>query len=146
MKKRMVFTRLVILVLIFAMVCPYVSAAEQASYYLDSYNAYMYAAGNRYVRAYFDVEGTDYMDEIGALSVKIYESDDDDPDGDWTWKKTFTHSDTSGMLVENDYSHSGYVSYRGTAGKYYRAYVGVWAGVDGDGDSRYFYTDIVRAY
>lgn len=145
MKRKSLLTRLLILVLVFAMVCPYVSAAEQASYYLDSYNAYMYDAGNGRVRVYFHVQGTDYMDEIGALKIKIYESDDDDPDGDWTWKKTFTHDRTSGMLEEDDHYHSGYVSYSGTKGMYYQAYVCVWAGVDGDGDNRYFWTDIIRA-
>lgn len=145
MRKRSLLTRILILVLVFAMVCPYVSAAEQASHYLSSYNAYMYAASSGRVRAYFDVEGTDYMDEIGALQVKMYESDDDDPDGDWTRVATYNYEDYTGMLAYNDDYHSSYVSYNGTIGKYYQAYVTIWAGKDGDGDARYYWTDIVQA-
>lgn len=145
MRKKSLFTKLVILVLVFAMVCPYVSAAEQASYYLDSYNTYMYAASGGEVRAYFHVYGTDYMDEIGALQVKMYESDDDDPDGDWTRVETYNYEDNEGMLAYGEIYHSGHVSYDGTIGKYYRAYVTIWAGADGDGDTRYYWTDIVQA-
>ena len=77
------------------------------------------------------------MDELGALSISIYESTDGT---NWTWKKTFTHDSTSGMLSYNDDYHSGYVSYNGVAGRYYKAYVCIWGGKDGDGDTRYFYT------
>ena len=145
MRKNSLFTRIVIVVLIFAMVCPWVSAAEQASYYLDSYNAYMYSAGSGRVRAYFTVDGTDYMDEIGVLRVKMYESDSPDPDGDWTRVETYNYEDYSNMLAYDDDYHSGYVSYSGTVGKYYQAYVTIWAGKDGDGDTRYYWTDIIQA-
>lgn len=113
----------------------------RASYYLDSYSAYVYIAGGGEVRVYFHVEGTGYMDELGALSIQIYECDTKSPDqADWTWKKTFTHDSTSGMLSYNDDYHSGYVTYNGTAGKYYKAYVCIWGGKDGDGDTRFFWT------
>ena len=32
------------------------------------------------------------------------------------------------------------LTYNGTAGKYYKAYVCIWGGKDGDGDTRYFWT------
>lgn len=110
-----------------------------ASAYLDNYGAYVYLAGGGLVQVYFNVEGTGMMDELGALSVSLYESTDG---SNWTWKKTFTHDSTSGMLIYNDFFHSSYVEYQGIEGRYYKAYVCVWAGKDGKGDTRYFWTSV----
>ena len=130
--------------------CASASAVEtvqpRASAYLDTYNAYVYMAGGGEVRVYFNAQGTGYMDEIGVLSIQIYECSTNSSDiNDWTWKKTFKHNTTSGMLSYDDDYHSGYVTYQGTAGKYYKAYVCVWGGKNGDGDTRYFWTSAKRA-
>jgi hypothetical protein len=77
------------------------------------------------------------MDEIGTLFIEIHESTDG---VNWDRVKVFNHYSTSGMLSYNDDYHSGYVSYDGTKGNYYKAYVCVWAGENGDGDNRYFWT------
>lgn len=137
-KNTIIRTIAFLLVMIFVLPMS-VSASVQprASHYLSAYQAYVYLPGNGEVRVYFNVNGTDYMDELGALSIKIYESTDG---ASWTWKKTFTHDSTPGMLSYNDDYHSGYVSYNGVAGRYYKAYVCIWGGKDGDGDTRYFYT------
>lgn len=113
-----------------------------ASSYLNSYSAYIYPAGSGKIQVWFTVTGTDYMDEIGSLRIAIYESTNNST---WTWKKTFTHESTSGMLGYDDYYHSGHVDYQGVAGRYYRAYVCIWAGENGDGDTRYFYTTAKKA-
>lgn len=151
-KKKSV-VRLVAVIMVMAMFLPVgtsVAAAEsvqpRASLYLDAYSAYVYIADGGEVRVYFDVSGTGYMDELGALSIQIYECDTNSSDiNDWTWKKTFKHNTTSGMLSYDDDYHSGYVSYQGTAGKYYKAYVCVWGGKNGDGDTRYFWTSAKKA-
>ena len=109
----------------------------RASAYLTSYSAYVYLPGNGQVQVYFDVTGTDDMDELGVLSIKIYESTDG---VNWTWKETFKHNTTAGMLSYNDAFHTGHVTYNGVVGRYYRAYVCVWGGKDGQGDTRYFWT------
>lgn len=111
----------------------------QASSYLTSYNAYVYLPGDGEVRVYFNAEGTGYMDELGALTIELWESSNG---SDWDWVETFNHDTTSGMLSYNDNYHSGYVSYDGTAGYYYKAYVGIWGGKNGSGDSRYFWTSV----
>lgn len=148
-KKKSVVVRLVALVLIAVMLLPMgVSAAVQprASYYLDAYNAYVSLSGGGKIRVYFNVSGTGYMDEIGALSIEIYECSTNSSDlDDWEWKDTFLHDSTSGMLSYNDDYHSGYVTYKGTAGKYYKAYVCIWAGENDDGDTRYFWTSAKKA-
>ena len=115
----------------------------RASYYLDSYNAYVYPAGSGKIQVYFSVIGTEYMDTIGALTIRIYESDNGS--NNWTWKKSFSNGNYPSMIDYNDYYHSGHVDYQGTVGKYYRAYVTIWAGKDGDGDTRYFSTSAKKA-
>lgn len=132
--------RIITFLVVIALIIPMNASAlvqPRASDYLSTYNAYVYLPGTGEVRVYFNVDGTGYMDELGALSIKIYESTDGT---NWTWKKTFTHDSTPGMLSYNDDYHSGYVSYSGVAGRYYKAYVCIWGGKDGKGDTRYFYT------
>ena len=136
--------RIVAFLLIVTMSFPVtVSAVEpRASDYLDSYQAYVYPAGSGEIQVWFSVTADTYMDELGALSIHIYESSDNST---WTYKTTYRHSNFSGMLGTNDIFHSGHISYQGTAGKYYKAYVCIWAGKDGGGDTRYFWTSAKKA-
>lgn len=108
-----------------------------ASYYLDSYSAYVYVTSSGTVQVWFDVMGTGDMDEIGSLKIMLYESTDGT---NWTWVKTFLHDSTSGMLYEDDYYVSSHVSWAGgSTSKQYKAYVCVYAGKNGSGDTRYFW-------
>ena len=148
-KQKSGIIRIIAVIMVITMLLPmgtHASATEavqpRASYYLDTYNAYVYPAGDGEIRVYFDVMGTGYMDEIGALHIFIYESTDN---VNWTWVRTFKHSTTAGMLSYNDDYHSGYVSYDGVVGRYYKAYVCIWGGKDGQGDTRYFWTSAKRA-
>lgn len=144
-----VFLRSIAICLVLSLVIPINANATtvesiepRASYYLDSYQAYVYPAGSGEVQVWFNVTGDDYMDEIGALSIHIYESSDNST---WTYKTTYRHSAYPDMLGSNKIYHSGHVTYQGTAGKYYKAYVCIWAGKDGDGDTRYFWTSAKKA-
>ena len=133
--------RVTALILTIVLLIPLGASAEsfqsRASLYLSTYAAYIYLPGDGEVRVYFNVQGTGYMDELGVLRIELYESTDGI---NWTGAKTFKHYTTSGMLSYNDNYHSGYVSYDGVAGRYYKAYVCVWGGKDGAGDTRYFWT------
>lgn len=143
-QRKNAIARIIAFLLVIVLAAPMeVSAATQprASYYLSAYNAYVYLPGDGEVRVYFDVQGTDDMDELGALTIQIYECSTNSSNlNDWEWKTAFAHENNPGMLGYNDFFHYGYVSYQGTPGKYYKAYVCVWAGKDGDGDTRYFWT------
>lgn len=143
-KSTSVLVRFTALILALALCVPvYAHAAEaesiqpRASAYLNSYGAYVYLPGNGEVQVYFNVTGTNVMDELGALSISIYESTDG---VNWTFKKTFTHDSTAGMLSYNDDFHTGHVTYNGIVGRYYKAYVCIWGGKNGQGDTRYFWT------
>ena len=85
--------RMIALVLAVALILPMSVGATaietvqpRSSAYLDSYNAYVYPAGNGKIQVWFTVTGTDDMDTIGALTIRIYESTDNST---WTWKKSF---------------------------------------------------------
>lgn len=142
--KRSVTIKLIAVLMLVVLLCPAeVFAAEsRASYYLDSYSAYVYPAGWGKVQVWFEVLGTNTMDEIGALEIRLYESTDNE---NWTWVKTFDYPDYPGMLGYDDFTHTGHIEYGGTIGRYYKAYVCIWAGKDGDGDTRYFWTSAKKA-
>lgn len=147
-KRKSLLLRIAAVIVMIAMLTPVTADAESvvtvqpfASSYLRSYSAYIHLPGDGEVRVYFDVLGTGYMDELGALSITIYECSTNSSNlDDWTWIQTFTHDTTPGMLSYNDNFHGSYVSCNGYAGRYYKAYVCVWAGKDGKGDTRYFWT------
>lgn len=148
-KNRNEIVRVISIILIAVLIIPtYVNASEidsnsvRASYYLTSYNTYLYRSSFGKIRVYFDVTGVDYMDDIGVLKIQIYESSDGET---WSWVKTFSHDTTSGMLGHNKIYHSGYVEHSGTIGRYYKAYVCIWAGSGTAGDTRYMWTDIQKA-
>ena len=134
----------VAVILIVACLLPVNALAVEprASDYLSAYTAYIYQAGWGKIQVWFDVTGTVYMDEIGSLEIRLYESKDNE---NWTWVKTFDYTDHSGMLGYDDFSHTGHIEYSGTIGRYYKAYVCVWAGKNGNGDTRYFWTSPKKA-
>lgn len=147
--KNAAILRVAAILLVVALVLPVnVNAAvtetvqPYASSYLSSYNAYVYPAGSGRVQVWFHVRGTNYMDELGTLTIKLYESKDNST---WTWVKSYTNDTSSSMLGYDDYYHEGYVSYQGIGGRYYKAYVCVWAGKNGAGDTRYFWTSSQQA-
>lgn len=142
--KRNLAIKIIAITLIVAFVFPLNAMAieTRASDYLTAYSAYIYPAGWGKVQVWFSVDGTGYMDEIGALNIQLYESKDNET---WSWVETYHFSDYPDMLGYNDFSHYGHVEYNGTIGRYYKAYVCVWAGKDGDGDTRYFWTPAEKA-
>lgn len=112
------------------------TVAPRASYYLNAYNTYICDLGNGEIQIWYEVAGTGFMDEIGVLSIELYEVNSD---GSLTWLKTFLHEDYSSMLsYDDDYIYS-YVSYKGSSSKTYKAQVCIWAGKNGSGDTRYMW-------
>ena len=110
-----------------------------ASNYLTAYNTYICRVSGG-IQIWYEVMGTDDMDEIGVLSIILYESS---ANTNWTRIKTFSHEKNSSMLAKDDWYHASYVSYPGSASKYYKAYVCIWAGKNGSGDTRYMWATMV---
>lgn len=144
MKKGSLFFRLAALFLAVVFLCPInvLAAQPRASNYLDSYNAYPYSAGGGKIQIWFTVTADDHMDDIGSLSIEIYESTDN---SNWTWVDSFTNGNTPSILGHDEYIFQSHVDYQGVIGRYYRAYICIYAGKDGAGDTRYFWTTSTRA-
>lgn len=143
-KSKQSVIRLMALVLVFALVLPVSAQAAtapvvqpRASDYLDSYNGYVYAAGNGKLQIWFSVTAKDTMDDIGCLTIQLYESSDNST---WRWIAAFNYSNHPNMMSTDKWYYSGHVERQVTPGKYYRAYITIYAGRNGAGDSRYFYT------
>ena len=134
--------QLVAFILILALITPLnVTAAENeirpyASNYLTAYNTYICDMGNGRHEIWFEVMGTGDMDEIGTLSIELYEVTST---GSLKWVKTFLYEDYNTMLSYNDWYHCSYVTYQGSSSKTYKAYVCIWAGKNGNGDTRYMW-------
>lgn len=138
------FTKIISTILVLSLILPcsaMAATAEEiqpyASNYLTAYNTYICDMGGGEIQIWYEVIGTGDMDEIGVLSIYLYESSDNST---WTWVKTFQHEHYSSMLAYDDWSHMSYVSYQGSTNKYYKAYVCIWAGKNGSGDTRYMWS------
>lgn len=141
--KKTPIVKLIACILIFSLFSPIVAQASTsediqpyASNFLTAYNTYIYDGGSGNIQIWYEVMGTGYMDEIGVLSIILYEVNSD---GSLTRVKTFSHEDYNSMLAEDDYYHYSYVSYKGSSSKTYKAYVCIWAGKNGSGDTRYMW-------
>lgn len=143
-KKQLFILRIIALLLIISITAPSIVSATsintnepRASNYLTSYNTYICDLGSGRIQIWFDVMGTGTMDELGALRIMLYESSDGG--NTWKWVKTYLHEDYASMLAYDDYYHCSYVSYQGSSSKTYKAYVCIWAGKNGSGDTRYMW-------
>lgn len=134
MKKKIISVLAILLVISIYASTAASAVSARASLYLSSYCASIYPSGSGNMSVYFDVVGTGTMDQIGVLSIRLQQK----PSGSSTWTtvQTYSHVNYTDMLADNTYYHSSSVSYSGISGYSYRAYVTVWAGKDGDGDSR----------
>lgn len=107
-----------------------------ASNYLTAYNTYICDMGNGEFQIWYEVLGKGTMDEIGVLSIELYEVNSN---GSLTWVKTFHHEDYSSMLFYNDDYIYTYTPFQGSSNKTYKAQVCIWAGKNGGGDTRYMW-------
>lgn len=110
------------------------AAEARASLYLNSYLAYVYVDGKGNVSVWYEVEATKTMDEVGVLTIRLQEQAPGS--STWTTVKTYFHTDYPDLLSYNDDLHYGHVDYDGNTEYSYQAYVTIWAGKNGDGDSR----------
>ena len=147
-KKRYFLVKLIAIALVISLCAPIgVQAARPetaqpfASAYLMDYTAYICAMGNGNLEIWWEVTGTRTWADIGVLRVYMYESTDN---SNFYWVKTFTFTDYPNMLWHDNYICVDHVDYEGVLGRYYKAYVCIWAGPEDGGDSRYIWTPVER--
>lgn len=100
------------------------TVAPKASSYFMSSSVYLCNVSGTSFEAWFEVTGTGRMEEIGANFIKIQRSSDG---VNWTTVKTCLKENYSSFIDNNSSSHAAGVSYTGTRGYYYRAYIQLYA-------------------
>lgn len=127
------FTRAVCVILIVALMAAVPVYADDgiapcSSSFFMRYDTYLYAVSSTTTttrfQVVFDVTGTGIMDEIGVNYIEIQRSSDGQ---NWTVMRTCTPANYSQMIDYDTHSHVDYISYTGTKGYYYRAYVEFYA-------------------
>lgn len=117
------------------------TAEPRASAYLAAYTAYICAMGNGDLEIWFHVTGTATWADIGVLTVYLYEATDNST---FYWVETFQFTEYENMLWHDNYFCMDHVDYKGVPGRYYKAYVQIWAGPEDGGDTRYIWTEVER--
>lgn len=147
-KKSHFLVKLIALALIISLCAPIGAQAAMpetiqpmASAYLMDYTAYICAMGDGDLEIWWEVCGTGTWADVGVLSIYLYESTDNT---NWEWVKTFQFTTYENMLAHNTYFCMSHVDYDGVPGRYYKAYVHIWAGPEDGGDGRYIWTPVER--
>ena len=99
-------------------------AEPRASSFFIKSSVYLCNVSGASFEAWFDVTGLGTMDKIGANFIKIQRSSDGE---NWTTMRTFTKESYSNLVGQNTTTHAAGVSYTGTRGFYYRAYIQLYA-------------------
>jgi len=94
--------------------------SSRASSFFMSYDSSLYKAAYNKIEVWFDVVAVEGMDELGVSSIKVQRSADGST---WETMRVYRPGVYTQMICENTHFHAGYVSYTGTPGYYYRAYV-----------------------
>lgn len=130
------------LIMITGLLCTAASAAVQSSAYLDGYRVGITPkSGGKFVIT-VDVTGVDYMPEIGAKEIYVYESTNGT---DFYWIKTYRSEDYPKMMGSGYIFYEDVLSFQGVVGRYYYATACVYAGDSSGGDERYCDTAIKLA-
>jgi len=121
-----------------------VSNGARSSLYLDAYRAWLTPESGGVIDVTIDVQAVDDMDDVGAISVRIFES----ADGGNTWDSdgTYTSALFPELLVQDDYwYYDTPISHQGTVGYKYYAVVKVYAGDSTGSDTKEYQTTTVTA-
>lgn len=147
-KKNILLVKAIAIILIVSMCSPISvraampeTTAPMASDYLMEYTAYICAMGGGDLEIWFEVTGTRTWADIGVITVSLYESTDN---SNFYWVEAFDFTDYPNMLWHDNYICMDHVDYEGVPGRYYKAYVHVWAGPEDGGDGRYIWTPVER--
>lgn len=113
-----------VLSLVMLLAVPAQAADARSSSFFARSSVYLYETSSTTFQAWFDVTGMRTMDKIGAKEIKIQRSSDNE---NWTTMKTYSMADYPSLICENTAAHSACVTYTGTSGYYYRAYITLYA-------------------
>lgn len=100
------------------------NATPRASHYIMSTCVYLDKTTSYQFNVWYEVIALGIMDEVGAYLIKVQESTDGQ---NWTTVKTYTPADEPSMVATNAPGHAGHVTYTGLSGRFYRAYIILYA-------------------
>lgn len=101
------------------------ASTPRASSFFSNSSVYLYETSATTFQAWFEVTGVRTMDKIGAKEIKIQRSSDNE---NWTTVATYSMDDYySTLICEDTAVHAACVTYTGTRGYYYRAYIKLYA-------------------
>lgn len=112
------------LAMVIILAVPAQAADARSSSFFTRSSVYLYETSGTTFQAWFEVTAVRTMDKIGAKEIKIQRSSDNE---NWTTMKTYSMDDYSNMICENTVGHAACVTYTGTSGYYYRAYITLYA-------------------
>lgn len=137
-------TRLISLIIVFALIMAIpVSAEEQnprASSYFAAYRAYCTKLSSTSISVSFQVIGVGTMDVLGASQVKVQRSSDGK---NWTTVKTFDKANYSNMTDTDSAVYGSTLSCTVPAGYQYRAVVTFYAKKGTGSAYKTYYTEKV---
>lgn len=140
--KRYIRNVCLLLVVVMVLTIPAMAAGEQrASNFFMVTSTYLEKVSGTTFEVWFDVTAVSQMDELGVRTIKIQRSSDGT---NWTTMKTYSKANYSQMIDENAYSHADYVTYTGSLGYYYRAYVVFYAKNDSGIGEYIMYTSTIQ--
>lgn len=116
-----------ILVIAMAMAIPANAAenvSERSSSFFASSSVFLYETSDTTFQAWFDVTCMRTMEKVGASMIKIQRSSDNE---NWTTMKTYYMEDYTKLVREDNVTHAACVTYTGTRGYYYRAFIKLYA-------------------
>lgn len=117
------------------------TADPMASDYWQDYDACICATGDGNLEIQFEILGITSFAEIGVLTIYLYESTDN---SNFSCVETFHCSEYENMLRYNAYSCVDHVDYEGVPGRYYKAYMLLWATSGTGGGSKYIWSPVER--
>lgn len=120
------FIQCVCLILVAAMLLPIPAfAAEQrSSEYFAKYSAFLWKTSSTEFEVWFDILALETMAELGASSIKVERSTDQE---NWETMQTYKMEDYSEMTEENSLRYTNCVTYTYEHGYYYSAIIVLYA-------------------
>ena len=137
--KKFVRAVCLLMALVMLMVTPAFAAEipqTRASDFFAMTSTYLDQVSSTKMEIWFDVCGVGTMQEIGVKTIKMQRSSDQT---NWTTVQTYSRDDYSQMIDTNTTAHADCVTYTGSSGYYYRAYVTFYAkDSSGTGQNSYY--------
>lgn len=96
------------------------TATPYASNFFAASSTYLYKTSSTTFEVWFDIDAVGTMQKLGASEIRVQRSSDN---VNWTTVRTYTDDLYPHLMDTNSRTHDGYVTYTGSTGYYYRAFV-----------------------